>query len=182
MKILINPADYFERYNGGWTKEITCLDKEKTNGYSLLGEFTQKGTQCYEGGKLYLDCGIGGSRKNNKKIYSLFTITKQGDTCDVEVIKVIGKADGSENYEGNASDWAIKFWTAIEEFFAKSSVVDVQALVKRHKELIAELVELERILDIEHNKVIDLVDDADIADNPDLAKPAPFNEIQYLTL
>ena len=63
-QFLFDPSDYFERYNGGWTKTVTGLDKQITNGYSILGEFKPQKKDWYCEGGLYLDKGIGGSRKN----------------------------------------------------------------------------------------------------------------------
>lgn len=36
--------DPMRRYNGGWTKTVTDLDKSKDNGYSIVGEFVRKET------------------------------------------------------------------------------------------------------------------------------------------
>ena len=66
---LLNPNEIagehvkkYTRYNGGWIKSVERLDKSKTNGYSLVGEFLKSGLQ-WMGPGFYLDCSKGGSRK-----------------------------------------------------------------------------------------------------------------------
>ncbi len=94
------------RYNGGWTKSVTGIDRSKNNGYSLKGDFMGKSGDTYIVGNLYLDCGIGGSRKNQEKFYNLFTIESDGK------VKVIAEAEDSR-------EWAISLWNMIEEFLGK---------------------------------------------------------------
>ena len=71
--MIINLAEQlmgFNRYNGGWVKTITGIDKDYSNGYSLNGEFVanKRVTNVnLEEDTLYLDCSIGGSRKNQEK-------------------------------------------------------------------------------------------------------------------
>lgn len=93
------------RYNGGWAKRVTGLDKSQQNGYSIKGEWCDKGIDyiVFEG-HLYLDCDIQGSRKNQVKNYTLFTIKKG----EVEIIQRIDNARGKH--------WAIDMWENIEKF------------------------------------------------------------------
>lgn len=93
------------KYNGGWTKTITGLDKTKNNGYSLKGEFVtvHKGLNQLPDG-LYLDNGKDGSRKNQTNNYTLFYI--KGD--EIEIIKKI---------EDGGRDWALRLWDSIGEYF-----------------------------------------------------------------
>jgi hypothetical protein len=51
-------VDGFSRYNGGWIRKIDRIDKSKTNGYSLIGEFCRDGLQ-WMGPGVYLDCSRG---------------------------------------------------------------------------------------------------------------------------
>lgn len=100
-KVLFDPAEWFERYNGGWTKIVTGLDKSVTNGYSILGDFTTSGKKdWYSTNALYLDCGIGGSRKNQERNYTLFRVNEKGEPI------IIAKSDGK--------NWATELWEAIE--------------------------------------------------------------------
>lgn len=97
------------RYNGGWAKKIIGLNKTKTNGFSLLGSFVDNGKSgdyIIESGKLYLDCGIGGSRKNQEKQYKLFTIHND------ELI-ILAEAT---SYRGTNHTWATELWPEIEKF------------------------------------------------------------------
>lgn len=95
-----------ERYNGGWCKTVTALDKSRDNGYSLVGEFTKKEcSMAYQRPGLYLDCDIGGSRKNQRKYYTLFELKDDGT---VSILKTL---------EGS-TDWAVKLWPSVEQWFA----------------------------------------------------------------
>jgi hypothetical protein len=93
----------FTRYNGGWIKQITGIDESKTNGYSLLGEFTP-GRLVWNKPGLYLDCSIGGSRKNQEYKYSLFILQPDGTGKYLGVTEV--------RYE-RGGDWAPRLWDAI---------------------------------------------------------------------
>lgn len=100
-RVLFDPSRHFERYNGGWTKSVIGLNKEVTNGFSILGDFMPKDKkEWYHVNRLYLDCGIGGSRKNQTKYYSLFMVL----------------ADGSYDViaESKGNDWATDLWDAID--------------------------------------------------------------------
>ena len=57
-------------YNGGWTKIVQGLDKTKTNGYSLEGEFVKNMVWIDENTPIVF-CDIGGSRKNQIKFFYL---------------------------------------------------------------------------------------------------------------
>lgn len=99
----------FTRYNGGWLKKVTGLDKSKTNGYSILGEFVKGGDykMDYPTG-IYLDCSKGGSRKNQEFNYHLFKVDKDG----FHLLQTM--EDGGRN-------WACEFWEKIEEELLNSS-------------------------------------------------------------
>lgn len=91
------------RYNGGWLKTVTGLDKTKTNGYSIIGEFTKAGNYKHEyKNGLYLDCSKGGSRKNQEFNYHLFRVDDDG----FHLIQV---------FEDGGRNWACEFWENIEK-------------------------------------------------------------------
>lgn len=92
------------RYNGGWLKRITGLDKSVNNGYSLIGDFVEGGDykNTYEEG-LYLDCSKEGSRKNQVWNYHLFRFSEENG---VEVLQVL---------EDAGRTWAVEFWDTIEK-------------------------------------------------------------------
>jgi len=116
-------GDEVTRYNGGWTKSVTGLDKSVANGYSIKGDFMRKGTDIYTVGGVYLDCDIGGSRKNLRRDFRLFRVLEDG----VDVL-----ADDTSG----SRDWAVGFWDAIEEELS----VEVNPLAAfSDAELVAEL-------------------------------------------
>jgi hypothetical protein len=113
----LNAADYdTTRYNGGWTKSVTGLDKSKSNGYSIKGTFMRRGSDIYVVGGLYLDCDIQGSRKNQEKRYRLFRVQTQG-------IDVLESAEGRS--------WATDLWPAIEDALGTAPEANVADLVEQ---------------------------------------------------
>ncbi|MBT9258166.1 MAG: hypothetical protein KM310_00205 [Clostridiales bacterium] len=124
---MMDPLDYLDttRYNGGWIKHVTGLDKTKRNGYSILGQFMRHGKDLYIVGGLYLDCGIGGSRRRHRKHYTLFRVVAADK---IEILATVG----------DAPDWAINLWPAIEEALA-SEPADNPLAVFTTEELMAEL-------------------------------------------
>lgn len=99
------------RYNGGWTKTVDGLDKSRSNGYSIIGDFVPKGVAPVSPG-LYLDCGIGGSRINQEHTYNLVEVTSDGECI------VIATERESRGRRPTGRDWAVKLWEPIEEWFA----------------------------------------------------------------
>ena len=91
------------RYNGGWLKTVTGLDKTVTNGFSIEGEFVQAGDfkMDYKPG-LYVDCSKGGSRKNQKWNYHLFQVNDKG----FHLLQTVEDGRGA---------WACEFWEMIEQ-------------------------------------------------------------------
>lgn len=90
------------RYNGGWAKTVTGLDKSKTNGYSILGAYVDiDAPQYWKNGALILDCDIDGSRKHPKKTYRLF----QYQDGKLSLL----------TYVSDTKDWAVRLWPTIEE-------------------------------------------------------------------
>ena len=93
-----------DRYNGGWLKRVTGLDKSVNNGYSIVGDFVEAGDykNNYEEG-LYLDCSKEGSRKNQVWNYHLFRFSEENG---VELLKTL---------EDAGRTWAVEFWDTIEK-------------------------------------------------------------------
>ena len=126
MQMIINLEEQlmgFDRYNGGWVKQITGLDKDYKNGYSLNGEFIAnkrvKNVDLEEN-NLYLDCSIGGSRKNQEKNYHLFKV----ENGEIEIIQTI---------EDGQSDWAVQLWDNIERELGLQKTKTEQLFDKIHK-------------------------------------------------
>ena len=91
------------RYNGGWAKTVTGLDKSRTNGYSILGDFLDiDAPQYWKEGTLILDCDIYGSRKHPEKTYRLFRYENGKLSLLTE--------------ESDTKDWAVRMWPLIEEY------------------------------------------------------------------
>ena len=131
------------RYNGGWTKTVVGLDKSKQNGYSLIGEFLPKQTTLnLEAGRLYLDCDIRGSRKNNTNNYTLFTLLESGE------VEILAEEEGASGYTRGKTgrDWALRLWEPIENFFARKNVVDVVALQAEREKLMPRIAEIDKLL------------------------------------
>jgi len=124
----------FSRYNGGWIKRIDKIDKSKTNGYSLIGDFCKSGLQWMQPG-IYLDCSKGGSRKNQNYIYTVFVLNEDG------TVKAYN--DGAIEVEGRGSDWAVRLWPVIEAAMAEICGKRLEMLRARKAELEAELTKVE---------------------------------------
>ena len=90
------------RYNGGWAKTVKGLDKSRTNGYSILGDFVDiDAPQYWKDGTIILDCDIHGSRKHPEKTYRLFRY----ENGKLSLLSQVG----------DTKDWALKLWPIIEE-------------------------------------------------------------------
>lgn len=122
----------FSRYNGGWIKTVTGLDKAKTNGYSITGEFIRGGGPAWLDPGLYLDCSIDGSRHYPDRRYTLFALRPDGT---VEALAT------AQDHRG----WAVDLWPAITDALAAMDTPEEQAaakvaeLVARRDKLRAEL-------------------------------------------
>lgn len=115
---------FWSRYNGGWMKTVTGLDKSVKNGYSLIGEFVDAGRtkNDYEAG-LYINCNIDGSRKNQHKIVQLIKLSEDGEITLLKEIK-----DGGRT-------WAVEFWELIEENLTeevKMSVNEIHNIIRKN--------------------------------------------------
>ena len=121
----------YTRYNGGWIKTVERIDKSKTNGYSLVGEFCKSGLQWMSPG-VYLDCSIGGSRKYQRNVYTVFALREDGS--------VVAYNDDTIVEEGRGGDWAVRLWPVIERALREVGGTDRRAaLLARRAELVAEL-------------------------------------------
>jgi len=128
----INVSDSSWRYNGGWVKSVTSLDKTKTDGYSLIGEFIEKGPQWVAPG-FFLDCNIHGSRKHPERTFTLFEVSPAGE------IRTIQRVEDTKG-------WAVSLWPAIADFLKpKDRTAILQA---RKTALLVELEEIERELEV----------------------------------
>lgn len=104
VTLLREQASTVTRYNGGWVKRVDGLDKTVATGYSILGPFMRDGADVYVEGGLYLDCSIGGSRRNQEKTYHLFRVVAGPD---VELLSTV-----------RGRDWAVALWPHIDAALA----------------------------------------------------------------
>jgi hypothetical protein len=105
------------RYNGGWIKTVTGLDKTKMNGYSIEGEFVN-GPAWVTPGSIFVDCSKDGSRKNIREHHHLFRINDDGTATIL-------------SYACESRTWAIEFWPAIEEALKAVPKVEAQPEPKK---------------------------------------------------
>lgn len=94
----------YDRLHTCWRKRVTGLDKTKTNGYSLLGDFLKDGPQWLPPG-LYLASAWRGSVKNQKPYYTLYQLLSDGEVLTLAEV-------------GPQKDWAVKLWPTIEAVLA----------------------------------------------------------------
>lgn len=118
----------FTRYNGGWVKTVKGLDKKRTDGYSIDGSFVPDARYEWITPGLFIDCSIGGSRKNQTKTYTLFEITPDYELNEIAVSK--------------SHSWAVEFWPEIEQRLAipKPEVVltdELRQAIVNYKEALA---------------------------------------------
>ena len=100
---IIDPEIKF-RSEGGWLKTIEKLDKNVSNGFSLVGEFIKSGDfdEDYCEG-LYLDCNKEqGKKKKAQNDYRLFRLANGK-------LRLLDMVIDGEN------GWALEFWDTIEE-------------------------------------------------------------------
>lgn len=101
-EIIQDDTGDYEFYNGGWVKEVTGVDKSKSNGYAFEGRFVNpiNGlSECGDG--LYIVCSIEGSRRRHKKCVAVFEIKNDKVTKAIDWV------------EGN--DWALKIRDRVAE-------------------------------------------------------------------
>lgn len=92
------------RSEGGWLKTIEKLDKNVSNGYSLVGDFVKSGDfeEDYTDG-LYLDCNKEqGKKKKPQSDYRLFRLANG----ELRLLDMVIAGEGS---------WACEFWDTIDE-------------------------------------------------------------------
>ena len=138
----------FSRYNGGWIKQITALDKTKNNGYSHIGDFVGNKSIWIRSGSIFLDCSKSGSRKNQHWSYTLFKINADGVG---EVIPLDDMGHVAYGWDGQGGDWAVEFWPAIEKTLAEQAekypAIDEKATLREERgRLLARISEINAVL------------------------------------
>ncbi len=96
------------RYNGGGVKQIERIDRSKTDGWSLIGEYCpSRANWCPPG--LYLDISKSGSRANVNTNYQLFRLYADG------TVACAGWASTTQN----GKSWATALWPAVDRELAE---------------------------------------------------------------
>lgn len=95
------------RYNGGGVKRITRIDRSKTDGWSLIGEYCPDRADWQVPG-LYLDISKAGSRKSVNTNYQLFRLCADGTIVALE----------SSSTGRDGKSWATALWPAIDRELA----------------------------------------------------------------
>lgn len=143
----LNAAGFWEsnlsEKTGNWCKFVESIDKTRSDGYSIEGNFVSQFTQLkYQQPGLYLHCQKkGGKKGQQKRLYTLFVLQPHGE---VEVITEL---------QNSSKDWAVQVWPEIEAYFAKQSnsveqrrqqiMVKIESLESELSQLKAELIALD---------------------------------------
>jgi len=114
---------------GNWCKFVEGIDKTRTDGYSIEGNFVSQLAQVkYQQPGLYIHCQKkGGKPGQQKRLYTLFILQHDGT---VEVITELANS---------SKDWAVELWPEIEAYFAKQS----NSVEQRKQQLRAKIESLE---------------------------------------
>ncbi|MGB3534360.1 MAG: hypothetical protein WBA13_12705 [Microcoleaceae cyanobacterium] len=114
---------------GNWCKYVESVDKDRTDGYSLLGPFVSQIDQlAQQQPGLYLYCEKK-KRKNgiSQRLYTLFVLESDGNIQVLQEIKTASK------------DWAVQLWVDIDAYFVRQS----RSVERRRQQLKSEIQTLE---------------------------------------
>ncbi len=114
---------------GNWCKYVESLDKEHTDGYSILGLFVSQLDQlAQQQPGLYLYCEKKKQKQGiSERLYTLFVLESDGTVQVLQEIKTASK------------DWAIQLWVDIDAYFVRQS----RSVERRRQQLLAEIQTLE---------------------------------------
>ena len=114
---------------GNWCKYVESIDKERTDGYSIIGPFVSQLdqlTQQHPG--LYLYCEKKKQKQGiSERLYTLFVLEYDGIIQVLQEIKTASK------------DWAVQLWVDIDAYFVRQS----HSVERRRQQLLAEIQTLE---------------------------------------
>ena len=129
----LNAAGFWEsnlsEKSGNWCKFVEGIDKTRSDGYSIAGDFVSQYAQVkYQQPGLYLHCQKkGGKPGQQKRLYTLFILQPDGQ---VQVIT---------EFQNSSKDWAVEVWPEIDAYFAKQS----NSVEQRRQEIMAKIESLE---------------------------------------
>jgi hypothetical protein len=114
---------------GNWCKYIESVDKDRTDGYSLMGLFVSQIDQLVQQQPgLYLYCEKKKQKKGiSERLYTLFALEADGNVQVLQEIKTASK------------DWAVQLWAEIDAYFVRQS----DSVERRRQQLKAEIQTLE---------------------------------------
>jgi hypothetical protein len=114
---------------GNWCKYIESIDKDRTDGYSIIGPFVSQIDQLTQQQPgLYLYCEKKKQKKGtSERLYTLFILEADGN---IEVLQELKTA---------SKDWAVQLWVEIETYFVRQS----NTVERRRQQLKAEIQTLE---------------------------------------
>lgn len=129
----LNAAGFWESNlsdkSGNWCKFVEGIDKTRSDGYSIEGNFVSQVSQLkYQKTGLYIHCQKkGGKKGQQKRLYILFVLQPNGE---VEVIT---------EFQTSSTDWAVQIWPEIEAYFAKQS----NSIEQRRQQIMSKIETLE---------------------------------------
>ncbi len=129
----LNAAGFWESNlsdkSGHWCKLVEGIDKTRSDGYSIEGNFVSQVSQLkYQQPGLYIHCQKkGGKKGQQKRLYLLFVLQPHGQ---VEVIT---------EFQTSSTDWAAQVWPEIEAYFAKQS----NSIEQRRQQIMSKIETLE---------------------------------------
>lgn len=114
---------------GNWCKLVEGLDKNQTDGYSILGDFVSQLDQiAAQQPGLHLFCEKRKQKQGvSERLYTLFILEPDGSVQVVQELKTASK------------DWAVQLWPTIDAYFARQQ----NTVEQRRKQLLLEIQRLE---------------------------------------
>ncbi len=114
---------------GNWCKYVESVDKDRTDGYSILGPFVSQIDQiAQQQPGLYLYCEKKKQKKGiSERLYTLFVLEADGNVQVLQEIKTASK------------DWAVQLWVDIDAYFVRQS----RSVERRRQQLLFEIQTLE---------------------------------------
>lgn len=114
---------------GNWCKYIENLDKDRSDGYSIIGPFVSQIDQLVQQQPgLYLYCEKKKQKKGiSERLYTLFALEADGNIQVLQETKTASK------------DWAVQLWAEIDAYFVRQS----DSVERRRQQLKAEIQTLE---------------------------------------
>ncbi|MGL5081026.1 MAG: hypothetical protein ACRC8A_06015 [Microcoleaceae cyanobacterium] len=129
----LNASGFWEscliQKQGNWCKWVEGLDKNQTDGYSILGNFVNQVDQLvYQPFGLYLHCEKKKQKQGiSERLYTLFVLEPDGTVKVLNELKTASK------------DWAVQLWPEIDAYFSRQN----QPFEQRRQQLLEEIQHLE---------------------------------------